>query len=133
MFKAKNWRKIADFIYINGHNLPRRTADQCNQRWLRTIDPKITKGNWPAEEDMQLIAAVKVCPSRNWKAISALMPNRTDVQIRGRLQRLAPMLLERGILTADQLPPFLPTGAFLLFGACKLILASISTNIKTLL
>lgn len=105
MFKAKNWRKIADFIYINGHNLPRRTADQCNQRWLRTIDPKITKGNWPAEEDMQLIAAVKVCPSRNWKAISALMPNRTDVQIRGRLQRLAPMLLERGILTADQLPP----------------------------
>lgn len=105
MFKAKNWRRIADFIYINGNNLPKRTADQCNQRWLRTIDPKITKGNWPAEEDSRLIAAVKACPPRNWKAISALMPNRTDVQIRGRLQRLAPMLLERGILTADQLPP----------------------------
>lgn len=105
MFKAKNWRKIADFIYMNGNNLPKRTADQCNQRWLRTIDPKITKGNWPAEEDSRLIAAVKMCPSRNWKAISTLMPNRTDVQVRGRLQRLAPMLLERGILTADQLPP----------------------------
>lgn len=112
MFKAKNWRKIADFIYINGRNLPRRTADQCNQRWLRTIDPKITKGNWPADEDMRLIAAVKACPSRNWKAISALLPNRTDVQIRGRLQRLAPILLERGILTADQLPPTSSTRVF---------------------
>lgn len=105
LYNAKCWRKIAEYVHLKCKDAPKRTPDQCNQRWTRTINPVIVKGSWPPEEDELLIQAVKANAPRNWKGISAMLPSRTDVQIRGRLARLAPMLIEKNILTKEQLPP----------------------------
>jgi hypothetical protein len=62
-----------------------RTNLQCRDRWVNTVDPtngKIT-GKWTPEEDTKLTEALKK-HGKNWAAITAMVPGRTDKQCRQR-------------------------------------------------
>lgn len=77
-----NWNKIA--LYVgNG-----RSRSQCSQRWIRVLDPKISKNHWTEEEEAMLIDLVKKFGNKNWMKISVCMGNRSDVQCRYRYKHL---------------------------------------------
>jgi myb proto-oncogene protein len=65
--------------------VPGRTKIQCNNRWRDFLDPSIDrtsgrKANWTAVEDIKLKDAVQTHGGKNWVAISALIPGRTNRQ-----------------------------------------------------
>lgn len=77
-----NWNKIALFVG-NG-----RSRSQCSQRWIRVLDPKISKNHWTEEEEALLIDLVKKFGNKNWMKVSLCMGNRSDVQCRYRYKHL---------------------------------------------
>jgi myb proto-oncogene protein len=77
----KNWGAIAALV-------PGRTLKQCNSRWKAVLDPGIDRangrtGSWTEDEDIMLKDAVHT-HGKNWGAISALVPGRTNIQCRCR-------------------------------------------------
>ncbi|GKV23643.1 hypothetical protein SLEP1_g33349 [Rubroshorea leprosula] len=82
LFGPKNWKKIADFV-------PGRTQVQCRERWVNSLDPSLSRGEWTEEEDLQLEAAIEqhgYC----WSKVAACMPSRTDNQCWRRWKALHP-------------------------------------------
>lgn len=59
-----------------------------------------SRGNWTTEEDELLRSAVQVYGGRNWKKISDLIPDRTDVQCLHRWQKV----LRPGLVKGPWLP-----------------------------
>ena len=76
---------------------PRRTCNQCNQRWTRVLDPAILKGKWTDEEDRRLCAALAASPPRRWKLVADKMPGRTDIQVRYRARKIRAKLSAMGL------------------------------------
>jgi hypothetical protein len=80
---GKNWAAIAALV-------PGRTSSQCSNRWHRVLDPSISPtanrrtGKWNEDEDTKLKNAVHKHGGEEWAAISALVPDRTMNQCRGR-------------------------------------------------
>jgi hypothetical protein len=80
-YGGKNWGAVAELV--SG-----RTRSQCKNRWHNVLDPSIAKANgrtgtWTADEASKLNEAVqkyggKDC--RNWVAVAALVPGRTNNQ-----------------------------------------------------
>eukprot|EP00004_Rigifila_ramosa_P026198 TRINITY_DN8053_c0_g1_i1.p2 TRINITY_DN8053_c0_g1~~TRINITY_DN8053_c0_g1_i1.p2 ORF type:complete len:123 (-),score=11.87 TRINITY_DN8053_c0_g1_i1:466-834(-) len=68
------WREIAQQV-------PNRTADQCIQRWVRALDPSISKKRWQPHEDAALLHGVLALGERRWSAIARGLPGRTDMQV----------------------------------------------------
>jgi hypothetical protein len=69
--------------------VPGRTENQCWSRWNDTLDPGIGQGTertskWTEGEDTKLKDAVQTHGSKNWAAISALVPARTKNQFNQR-------------------------------------------------
>jgi hypothetical protein len=65
--------------------VPGRTRRQCNKRWKDVLDPSIDRANertgkWTEDEDSQLKVAVQTHGGKDWGAISALVPGRTEKQ-----------------------------------------------------
>ncbi|GLT63532.1 hypothetical protein SLA2020_360910 [Shorea laevis] len=82
LFGPKNWKKIAEFV-------PGRTQVQCRERWVNSLDPSLSRGEWTKEEDLQLEAAIEqhgYC----WSKVAACMPSRTDNQCWRRWKALHP-------------------------------------------
>jgi len=77
-----NWNEVARYVG-NG-----RSRSQCSQRWIRVLDPRISKSNWSPEEDEKLISFVQAFGEKSWAKISHLMGTRSDVQCRYRYQQL---------------------------------------------
>lgn len=75
-YGIENWKNIADFVG-NG-----RTRSQCSQRWLRCLNPKISKKSWTNDEDKQLKELVETHGNKSWTKIASIMGNRSDVQCR---------------------------------------------------
>lgn len=73
-----DWSRVAAFVG-NG-----RTRSQCSQRWHRTLDPRINKNNWSAEDDQKLIEAVQKYGVNTWTKVAKFIGARTDVQCRYR-------------------------------------------------
>jgi hypothetical protein len=77
---GKDWVAVAALV-------PGRTNAQCRTIWrLRFVAPTIKgvptrTGKWTAEEEAKLIDAVTKC-GKNWAAIAALVPGRTNTQCR---------------------------------------------------
>jgi hypothetical protein len=91
-------RKLRDAVEIHGrenwlavsrHVGGNRSRAQCAQRWVRGLDPAVSKSKWTDEEDRRLIDLVKEYGERKWAAIAAHMGSRCDVQCRYRYKRLA--------------------------------------------
>jgi myb proto-oncogene protein len=79
---GKDWGAIAAL-------LPGRTKLQCSGRWrealVSNIDPSTAlTGKWSEDEDIKLKDAVQTHGGKNWAAIAALVPSRTERQCRNR-------------------------------------------------
>lgn len=81
-YSAKDWKSIADFVG------PHRNSSQCNQRWIRILDPSINRKQWTPEEDSKLREAVGVLGKKSWSQITKVIFGRTDVQCRYRYNQL---------------------------------------------
>jgi hypothetical protein len=78
MHGGKDWGIIAPLV-------PGRTNKQCRQRWKDVLDPSIDRANeqtdkWTAVEDSKLKDAVQTHNGKNWIAIAAYVPGRTQKQ-----------------------------------------------------
>jgi hypothetical protein len=71
-----NWAGVADFVG-NG-----RVRAQCAQRWMRGLNPRISKDQWSDAEDQQFLALIQVEGTKMWTKIASEMGNRSDVQCR---------------------------------------------------
>jgi hypothetical protein len=85
---GKDWTAIAKLV-------PGRTEKQCRDRWKFVLDPIIDRagGRWTAVEDIKLKDAVQTHDGKNWGAIAALVPGRTEKQCRGRWPFLDPNIV----------------------------------------
>jgi hypothetical protein len=75
-FGVDNWAPIAQFVG-NG-----RTRAQCVQRWVRGLDPRISKEQWSDDEERRLLELVREDGAKGWTKIAAGLGNRSDVQCR---------------------------------------------------
>jgi myb proto-oncogene protein len=80
---VKDWAVIAALV-------PGRTRSQCYKRWHDVLDPSIDRASapkgkkWSAVEDSKLKDAVKTYGDKDWGALSALVPGRTNKQCSSR-------------------------------------------------
>jgi hypothetical protein len=71
------------------------TAQQCQSRFMRTLDSSLTRGAWSPAEDAQLQAAVEAYGPHAWVDVAALVPGRNNEQCRDRWQdKLNPTLVK---------------------------------------
>lgn len=74
------------------HVSPNATAQQCQNRYLKSLDPNLRKGAWSDEEDDRLRSAVEIY-GLSWVDIAVAIPGRTNEQCRDRwLSKLDPSL-----------------------------------------
>jgi hypothetical protein len=88
--------KLKDVVQKHGGNdwaaiaalVPGRTKSQCKSRWHAVLDPSIDRANerikWSEDEDIKLKDAVETHGGKNWGAITAQVPGRTNQQCRSR-------------------------------------------------
>ena len=75
--------------------------NSCQNRWYRTLDPSIRRGNWTAEEDAQLRLAVDLY-GHAWMEVASVIPGRNNEQCRDRwTERINPKV-PRGKWTAEE-------------------------------
>jgi hypothetical protein len=89
------WSAIAKFVG-NG-----RSRSQCSQRWIRVLDPRISKAAWTPQDDRALLDLVAIHGEKSWMKIATELRNRSDVQCRYRyaqLQREIPALMPIALL-----------------------------------
>lgn len=75
-FGLENWQNVALFV---GNS---RTRAQCSQRWVRGLDPRISKDRWTPEDEALLSELVDKYGNKAWTKIATEMGNRSDVQCR---------------------------------------------------
>jgi hypothetical protein len=81
-FGLDDWQRVAAFVG-NG-----RTKSQCCQRWNRGLNPKISKSEWTADLDKQLLQLVALHGEKSWTRVANEFGNRCDVQCRYRYKQL---------------------------------------------
>ncbi|KAJ2890958.1 hypothetical protein GGI21_005999, partial [Coemansia aciculifera] len=64
--------------------LDNRTGQQVLHRWCKSINPAIRSGRWDRDEDVALLAAVRLYGVGQWTKIAKHVPGRTDVKCRER-------------------------------------------------
>jgi hypothetical protein len=78
-----DWVEISSLV-------PGRTNSRCWNRWKYVLDPSIDRtppgrtGKFSEDEDSKLKEAVKIHSGKNWGAVAALVPGRTQKQCNGR-------------------------------------------------
>jgi hypothetical protein len=75
---GKNWGAISALVLG-------RTRSQCQNRWHNALNPSIAlkagrTGKWTADEDIKLKDSIKLHNRKDWGAIAALVPGRTNGQ-----------------------------------------------------
>jgi hypothetical protein len=81
-FGHDSWSYVARFVGSS------RTRSQCSQRWLRGLDPRISRTQWTVPEEEMLLSLVAKYGEKSWIRVSMEMGNRSDVQCRYRYLRL---------------------------------------------
>jgi hypothetical protein len=82
-----------------------RTSEQCRSRWTHILDPANGNKHEPRRlwklEDVKLTDAVKK-HGKNWVAIAAIVPGRTNVQCRQRWTKTLDPANEKGKWTPEE-------------------------------
>ena len=65
---------------------------QCSQRWIRVLDPHISKEQWSSEEETKLLELVGYYGTKAWFKISQIFGNRSDVQCRYKYMQLSKLM-----------------------------------------
>jgi hypothetical protein len=81
-FGLQDWQAVSIFVG-NG-----RSKSQCSQRWLRGLDPKISKFQWSEDQDARLLELIAIHGEKNWTRVSTELGNRCDIQCRYRFKQL---------------------------------------------
>ena len=77
-YGPKNWQQIS-------YCLEGRNNSQCFHRWMKGINPKISREKWTFEEDLRLgMALNKIYQKKKWSKIANHLSGRTDIQCRER-------------------------------------------------
>ncbi|EAY01869.1 Myb-like DNA-binding domain containing protein [Trichomonas vaginalis G3] len=76
MFGKGDWAKVSAYVG-NGRN-----KFQCSQRWIRSLNPTVSRSPWTDEEDKKLIEAVQKFGQKSWIKISKYVGSKSDVQCR---------------------------------------------------
>lgn len=82
LYGPESWSEITHYVG-NG-----RLRSQCSQRWIRVLDPKISRSAWSYEEDNLLLYFVNIFGEKSWMRVSSQIGTRSDVQCRYRFQQL---------------------------------------------
>jgi hypothetical protein len=94
-----------------------------NESNTNTPMKSTSRGNWTAEEDDLLRAAVHQYGGRNWKKISDQIPERTDVQCLHRWQKVLRPGLVKGPWTPEVSVGLMTVGHALGLFSCGLLAA----------
>ena len=94
-FGTDNWLIVANFVG-NG-----RTRAQCSQRWIRGLDPRISKDKWSKEDEELLLRLVEQYGTKCWTRIAQEMGNRSDVQCRYRYYQIQKLGRKDGFSSDD--------------------------------
>jgi hypothetical protein len=96
---ATKWSLCAD--YIKGRN-----GKQCRERWFNSLNPKVKKGNWSAEEDYKILFLFKKFGGK-WAKTASFFDCRTENAIKNRfyssLRRISSEKKKYGSLSLDDL------------------------------
>ncbi|OBZ76938.1 snRNA-activating protein complex subunit 4 [Grifola frondosa] len=95
IYGADNWMLVARFVSEDA------TASQCQNRYMRTLDPSIKRGAWTEDEDARLRQAVAVF-GNSWVDIATFVPGRNNEQCRDRYQEYLNPTVTKGKWTPDQ-------------------------------
>ncbi|KAK3915228.1 Transcriptional activator Myb [Frankliniella fusca] len=74
---TENWDAIAK-------NFPDRSDVQCQQRWLKVVNPALVKGPWTKEEDEKVLELVQRYGPKKWTLIARHLTGRIGKQCRER-------------------------------------------------
>lgn len=78
---SQNWSTISEEMGLH------RTAEECQQRWIRYLKPGVRKGQWTEDEDAFILKNVSSSdeqPFTRWSELALNMPGRHGKQIRER-------------------------------------------------
>ena len=81
-YGLSDWSSVSAFV---GNN---RSQAQCSQRWIRGINPNLSKNSWSQEEDDRLLKLIALHGTKSWTHIASHFGNRCDVQCRYRYYQL---------------------------------------------
>ncbi|EMD41117.1 hypothetical protein CERSUDRAFT_91875 [Gelatoporia subvermispora B] len=79
IYGSDNWSLVARMVSEDA------TPQQCQNRYLRSLDPGIRRGGWTEDEDEKLRQAVAVF-GHSWSEVSTFVAGRTNEQCRDRYQ-----------------------------------------------
>ncbi|KAI0072080.1 hypothetical protein K474DRAFT_1729844 [Panus rudis PR-1116 ss-1] len=86
IYGTNNWSQVARAVSEDA------TANQCQSRYMRVLEPSISRNPWTKEEDALLREAVEVY-GNSWMDVAQFIPGRNSEQCRDRWQdRLAPTI-----------------------------------------
>ena len=88
---VENWTLVAQFVGGG------RTRSMCSQRWIRVLDPRISKSQWTPEEEQKLVKLVGIYGEKSWMRVATELGNRSDVQCRYRY-----MQIQKGMVSDKQ-------------------------------
>jgi hypothetical protein len=99
-FGTDEWSAVATFVG-NG-----RTRSQCVQRWVRGLDPRISKDRWTKDDEGRLLSLVAKYGTRGWTKVAGELGNRSDVQCRYHWHQLKVQQASReaGIVPSTSVP-----------------------------
>ncbi|OHT17428.1 Myb-like protein [Tritrichomonas foetus] len=82
IFGLGKWKDIC--VFVGGG----RSRAQCSQRWYRSLDPRISKDRWTADEDARLLQSVAINGDHTWTKVAQDVKTRSDVQCRYRYNQI---------------------------------------------
>ncbi|CAL6062878.1 Myb-like_DNA-binding domain-containing protein [Hexamita inflata] len=91
-----SWEQIAVNLQERFPRQFQRTANMCNQRWNRVLNPEFTKGRWTNKEDHNLLEALKSTEIGKWQLIAQKIEGRSDIQVRYRTLTIFDWLIDNG-------------------------------------
>lgn len=84
----QQWGKIAQILNNKMHNkLNIRNSKTCKERWNNYLNPKIQRGTWSKDEDLELLKGYLQYGNK-WKSITKIIPNRIEGAIKNRIKSL---------------------------------------------
>jgi Myb-like DNA-binding domain len=78
---SHNWTAISEEMGLH------RSAEECQQRWVKHLKPGVRKGQWTEDEDAFILRSVSTSgeqPFTRWSELALHMPGRHGKQIRER-------------------------------------------------